>query len=153
MKQTHLHLRSAVALAVTGLPGACADPSGAAEGLVVVRATAVERPLLGAAPVISYRIENMSSRPVFILACGEHLVAELEQRRAAGSAWTPADAAVQCPAHLAYLTVAVGAQDGGEGNITAPGEGTYRLRVTYRVGHAVGPSEVAASAPVGVSAP
>jgi hypothetical protein len=108
MKQTHLQLRGAAALAVIGLLGACTDPTRAAEGLVVVRATAVERPLLGAAPVISYRVENMSSRPVFILACGEHLVAELEQRRAAGSAWTPADAAVRCPAHLVYLPVAVG---------------------------------------------
>jgi hypothetical protein len=118
----------------------------------VVRAT-VERTFPGAAPVISYRVENMSSRPVFILACGEHLVAELEQRRAAGSAWTPADAAVRCPAHLLYLPVAVGARDSGEGNITAPGEGTYRLRVSYQMGHAVGLSEVAASAPVEVSAP
>jgi hypothetical protein len=153
MKQTHLHPRGAVALAVIGLLSACTDPTGAAGGLIVVRATAVERPLPGAAPVISYRVENMSSLPVFILACGERLVAELEQRRAGGSAWAPADAAVRCPAHLLYLPVAVGAHDSGEGNITAPGEGTYRLRMSYRVGHAAGPSEAAASAPVEVSAP
>jgi hypothetical protein len=81
MKQALLRLRRAVALAVLGLLGACTNPTGAAEGLVVVRATAIERPLPAAAPVIAYRIENMSSRPVFILACGERLVAELEQRR------------------------------------------------------------------------
>jgi hypothetical protein len=153
MKQTHLQLRGAVGLAVIGLLGACTDPTGAAGDLVVVRATAIERPLLGAAPVISYRVENMSSRPVFVLACGEQLVAELEQRRAAGSAWTPADAAVRCPAHLLSRPAAVGAHESGEGNITAPGGGTYRLRVSYQVGHAVGPAEVAASAPVVVFAP
>jgi hypothetical protein len=119
----------------------------------VVRATAIERPLPAAAPVIAYRIENMSSRPVFILACGERLVAELEQRRAAGSSWAPADAAVRCPATLLYLPVVVGAHHAGEGNITAPGEGTYRLRVSYRVGHAAGPSEVVASAPIKVLSP
>ena len=144
--------RGALTLVTIGTLAACTDHTGPGEGPVVVQAIAMEKPLPGAAPVIHYRIENIGSRPVFILACGEHLVAELEQRHSGGAAWGPADAAVRCPANLLYLPMVVGAHGAGEGYVAVPGRGTYRLRVPYRIGHREGHVAAAVSASIEVVA-
>src|SRR5687768_9745282 len=139
-----------LAWAGIGLLGACGDQTGPPQQPVLVRAVSVEVPLPGAAPVIRYRVENSSTRSVFILACGEQLVADLEQRRASASDWAPADAALRCPANLPYLPVEMRAQSSGQGNITAPNTGIYRLRVPYRIDHPTGRRENAVSDPIEV---
>jgi hypothetical protein len=142
-----------VAFVAISLLGACGDQTGPAQQPVLVRATAIGAPLPGAAPVIRYRVENVSTRSVFILACGEQLVADLELRSASLPRWVSADAALRCPANLPYLLVEVRARSTGDGSITVPAAGTYRLRVQYRVDHPAGRLENAVSDPIEVSQP
>ncbi len=150
MKPAHLQWRSLATLGLAAVLGACTEATGGVEDTVQVLVSKVETILPEGAPVISYRLENRGGRPIFVVACGELLVAEIEQRRTSGSAWIPAEAAVGCPADLLYLAVAVDERTSGKGSITAPGAGTYRLVVRYRVGTAQGQSEAAVSAPIEV---
>ena len=153
-KRLHLAQRGwAVVLLTPGALTACTAPGGPGETQVVVQAIAVQRPTPGSAPVIHYQIENTGPSAVYILACGEQLVAELEQRGPSRVEWAPAEAAIRCPANQLYLPVVVGAAESGEGLISVPGRGTYRLRVPYRIGEQDGQAEAAMSAVIEVETP